>query len=188
MTPLPELVFYLGILLAAAIEGEVAYVAAATLVAHGRLNPFGVIVAGALGAAVGDQFYFYLLRGRVTRWIDRFPAVARRAAPMIGRVRRHPSLMVLLIRFAPGLRIALAAACAHTGVSAARFSVLNLVAALLWATVLLGLIAWVGPTYLAAIGLAGWRGALATGFIILAVFYLLGRAERRALSAEPPRP
>ena len=186
MSPLPELVFYLGILLAAAIEGEVAYVAAATLVAHGRLNPLGVIVAGALGAAVGDQFYFYLLRGRVTRWLDRFPAVGRRAEPMISRVRSHPTLMVLLIRFAPGLRIALAAACAYTGISAAKFSLLNLIAAMLWATVLLGLIAWVGPTYLASIGLTGWRGALATGLVILILFHFLGRAERRAMSTTPP--
>ena len=36
---------YLGIAAAAAIEGEVAYAAAATLVAHGALSPFGVIAA-----------------------------------------------------------------------------------------------------------------------------------------------
>ena len=64
---------YLAILLAAAVEGEVAYVAAAALVAHGVLDPAGVIVAGTFGAAIGDQFYFYLLRGRLARWVARFP-------------------------------------------------------------------------------------------------------------------
>ena len=175
-------IVYAGILMAAAIEGEVAYVAASTLVAHGRLNPLGVVAAGTMGAALGDQFYFYLLRGRVTRWIERFPKVARRAGPMIGRVQRHQSLMILLIRFAPGLRIALAAACAYAGVSALRFSALNLVAAFAWATTLLILIAWVGPTYLAAIGLTGWKAALVTGLIVLLVFHFLGRAERDAMS------
>ena len=50
----------------------------------------------------------------------------------------------------------------------------------------LGLIAWVGPTYLASIGLTGWRGALATGLVILILFHFLGRAERRAMSTTPP--
>jgi len=173
---------YLGIAAAAAIEGEVAYAAAATLVAHGALSPFGVIAAGTVGAAAGDQFYFYLLRGRLTGWLSRFPKIARRAEPLVGRVRRHQAPMVLLIRFAPGLRIALAAACAYVGVSAVRFSALNLVAAFLWAVVLLILIAWAGPTYLSAIGITGWKAALVSGLFIVIILHLAGRAERRAMS------
>jgi membrane protein DedA with SNARE-associated domain len=90
--------------------------------------------------------------------------------------------MVLLIRFAPGLRIALAAACAYVGVSAIRFSMLNLLAAFLWAVILLLLIAWVGPTYLSAVGISGWKAALVTGLIVVIVLHLAGRAERRAMS------
>ena len=59
---------YGGICAAAAIEGEVVFIAASVLVAAGKLSAAGVIVAGALGAAAGDQFYFYLLRGRVDGW------------------------------------------------------------------------------------------------------------------------
>lgn len=173
---------YVGILLAAAVEGEVAYVAAATLVAHGVLDPIGVIVAGTLGAAVGDQFYFYLLRGRLARWIARFPKIARRAEPLVSHVRRRPAAMVLLIRFAPGLRIALAAACAYVGVSAIRFSALNLLAAFLWAITLLLLIAWIGPTYLSSVGITGWKAALVTGLIVVLLLHLAGRAERRVMS------
>lgn len=173
---------YIGILLAAAIEGEIAYVAAATLVAHGALDAIGVIAAGTLGAAAGDQFYFYLLRGRLARWVARFPKIARRAEPLIVHVRRRQAAMVLLIRFAPGLRIALAAACAYVGVSAIRFSMLNLLAAFLWAVILLLLIAWVGPTYLSAVGISGWKAALVTGLIVVIVLHLAGRAERRAMS------
>ena len=61
------MLIYFGILIAASIEGEVAYLAAAT--SSGRApEPIGVIAAGASGAALGDQFYFYLLRGRLQRW------------------------------------------------------------------------------------------------------------------------
>src|SRR5262249_54939163 len=60
---------YLTVFVLAIVEGEVGYVAAATLVAHGRLNAVDVMVAGASGAAIGDQMYFYALRGRLARWL-----------------------------------------------------------------------------------------------------------------------
>ena len=179
--PLP----YLGILVAAMLEGEVTYVAASALVAHGHLNAIGVIVAGATGAATGDQFYFYALRGRLSRWVSRFPNAVRRAQPLIGRVRKHQAAMVLLIRFAPGLRIALATACAYVEVNALKFSVLNFIAALVWAGALLVAVAWAGPAYLSSLGLSGWKAAVVTGVAILIVLRLIGRFERRAMS--PPR-
>ena len=91
---------YYGVLIAASVEGEIAYIAAATLVAQGHLNPAGVLVSGTVGAAIGDQAYFYLFRGRLPRWLARYPSLARKTAPLIDRVRRRASLMVLLIRFA----------------------------------------------------------------------------------------
>jgi membrane protein DedA with SNARE-associated domain len=172
---------YSGILLAAIVEGEIAFIAAATLVAQGRLSPVGVLLSGALGAAIGDQTYFYLFRGRLPRWVARYPSLARKAAPLVDRVRRHRTLMVLLIRFAPGLRIALASACAWVDVPPLRFSLLNLLAAFVWASALLLLVGWFGPTVLAPLGLGGWKGALVVGMIVLGLFSLLGRQERRVL-------
>src|SRR4029453_10831204 len=72
---------YYGILLAAIVEGEVAYIAAATLVAHGQLNPVGVLLAGTAGASIGDQTYFYLFRGRLPRWVARYPSLQQKTAP-----------------------------------------------------------------------------------------------------------
>jgi membrane protein DedA with SNARE-associated domain len=175
---------YAAVLLAASVEGEVAYVAAASLVAEGHLNPVGVIFAGACGATIGDQFYFYLLRGRVTRWIDRIPGLARRAEPLVAHVRRHDAAMVMLIRFAPGLRIALAAACAAAGVSPLKFSVLNGISATIWAVTLMVLIGWLGPTYLAQVGLSGWKGGVLIGLVIIALFRVAGHFERRALMVD----
>src|SRR5258705_12924992 len=109
---------YWGVLTAAIVEGEIAYITAAVLVAHGQLNPMGVLVSGAVGAAAGDQIYFYLFRGRLRRGMARDPALGRRAAPLLGRGRRHSRSMVMFIRFAPGLRITLAAACAWVEVPA----------------------------------------------------------------------
>jgi len=171
---------YCGVALAAVVEGEVTYIGAAALVAEGRLHPLGVLVAGAFGASIGDQAYFYLFRGRLSRWMARYPSLQRKTAPLVDRVRRHASLMVLLIRFAPGLRIALAAACAAADVPPRTMTVLNLLSAFVWAAALLILVAWLGPAYLARFGLAGWRGALA-GLMLLVLVRVLGSYERRAI-------
>ena len=86
---------YGGIFTAAIVEGEVTYIAAAALVAEGRLNPAAVLISGALGASIGDQAYFYLFRGRLARWVARYPSLEKTAAPLLRHVRRNDSLMVL---------------------------------------------------------------------------------------------
>jgi membrane protein DedA with SNARE-associated domain len=184
LTPLAgfsHLLPYYGVMIAAIVEGEIAYIGAAALVAQGHLHPVGVLVSGAVGAAIGDQAYFYAFRGRLPRWLARYPSLQQRAAPLVDRVRRHDSLMVLLIRFAPGLRIAIAAACAWADVSPRKFSVLNLLSAFVWAFALLALVGWFGPTYLARYGLGGWKGALVMGLAVLALLKALGSYERRAM-------
>jgi membrane protein DedA with SNARE-associated domain len=97
-------------------------------------------------------------------------------------VQRRDWLMVLLIRFAPGLRIAIAAACAWVDMSPRKFSVLNLLSAFVWAFSLLVLVGWFGPSYLAYFGLEGWKGALVIGIVIVALFKAFGAIERRALT------
>ena len=136
-------------------------------------------------AAVGDQAYFYLFRGRLPQWLARYPSLQRKTAPLVERVRRHAKLMVLLIRFAPGLRIALAAACAAADVPPRTMSVLNLLSAFVWAAALLILVGWLGPAWLGRYGFGGWAGALIMGAIVLAVFKIVGTVERRALDTRP---
>jgi membrane protein DedA with SNARE-associated domain len=172
---------YFGVLVAATLEGEIAYIGAAALVAEGQLHAAGVIVSGAVGAAIGDQAFFYAFRGRLPRWLARYPSLEQRSAPLVRHVRRHDALMVLLIRFAPGLRIAIAAACAAVDVSPLKFSVLNLFSAFVWASAVLVLVGWLGPAYLASFGLAGWKGALIIGIAFLGLAKMFGSYERRTL-------
>src|SRR6476661_10282966 len=151
---------YVGIFVAAIVEGEVAYVAACALIASGHLSPLPVIVAGSAGAAIGDQAFFFLFRKRLHRWVERFPSLERKTQPLVAHVQRHATLMVLLIRFAPGLRIALAAACAYVDMPPLRFAILNGVTAVIWAVGLMVLVAWAGPAALQHFGLDGWVAAL----------------------------
>ncbi len=172
---------YAGILIAAIVEGEIAYIAAAALVAQGQLNPLAVLLCGALGAAIGDQAFFYAFRGGLPRFLARYPSLEQKAAPLVARVRRHDALMVLLVRFSPGLRIAITAACAWVDVPALKFSALNLLSAFVWALALLVVVGWFGPTYLAEYGFAGWRGAVVMGIAVFGSLKVFGACERRLM-------
>jgi len=164
---------YGGILVAAIVEGEIAYIGAAALVAQGQLNAIGVLVCGALGAAIGDQLFFFAFRGRLPRWMARYPSLQEKTAPLLERVRRHAAVMVFLVRFSPGLRIAITAACAWIEVPAWTFSLLNLVSAFVWALLWMVLVGWLGPAFLAQYGLTGWQGALVAGAVVLVSFKVI---------------
>src|SRR5438477_12195758 len=98
---------YLGVFVAAAVEGETVFVIASVAVAAGTLSYWGVLVAGALGASTGDQFFFYAFRGPLGHWVDRIPGLRRRREAIVDRVRRHAVPLAASCRFLPGLRIAI---------------------------------------------------------------------------------
>lgn len=176
---------YAAIYVAAMLEGEVVFVAAAVLVAAGKLNAPAVMAFGALGAATGDQLFFYAFRGRIAGWLTRSRAVAARHVSIVSRVQRHQSLMILAIRFLPGLRIAITAACAYGNVSPVRFSTLNLVSAFAWSFILLTLVSHVGPRVLQYAGIHGIWGALVPGALLILFGWWLGR-EHPASSSQLP--
>jgi membrane protein DedA with SNARE-associated domain len=170
---------YLAIFVATVIEGEVVFVAATVLVQMGRLDPAGVFAAAALGGSVGDQLYFYALRGRLRRWLDRFPTWSRRRDLVTAKVRERASAMILACRFLPGLRVAIPAACAYADVPPLRFSVLSLLSSLAWAAAIMGFIAWLGPTSFAQLGIRAWWTPLVPAGLVLAFVFWLKRASDR---------
>jgi membrane protein DedA with SNARE-associated domain len=166
---------YLGVFIATAIEGEVVFVAATLLVRTGHLQAAGVYAAAALGGSVGDQIYFYALRGRLRSLIDRYPKWAGRRDRVVEKVRRHASAMILACRFLPGLRIAIPAACAYADVSPALFTLLSLLSSLGWAATVMGFVAWLGPISLEELGLKAWWTPLVPAALVIAFTYWLGR-------------
>lgn len=158
---------YLIVFLGPIVESEVVFVAACVLVSAGKLNAWGVLVAGALGGSAGDQMWYYVLKGRLG-WLKRLPAVARRHDAIIARVRRHSTLMPVAVRFLPGLRIAISAACAYANVPPLKFTLLNMTASFVWTGAILAAVLWGGPALVQAFGLKGWWG-----FVIPAVLFVL---------------
>jgi membrane protein DedA with SNARE-associated domain len=170
-------VIYLSIFVLAILEGEIYYIAMCVAAAAGKVHWAGVIAAGALGGATGDQFWFYLLRGRL-HWLDRYPWLARHRDTVVDRVNANQNLMVLSSRFLPGLRTAIPVACAYAGLRPLHFSLLNLVSAFAWAGAIMLIVAKIGPNALSAFGLDGWWGLVVPAAMMLAFFRWLGRPRR----------
>jgi membrane protein DedA with SNARE-associated domain len=178
-----KLLPYIGILTAAAVEGEVVYVSAVVMVTLGKLDPFGVLLSGSVGGWAGDQFWFYAARGRLSSWLDKFEKISRRRRAIQDRMQRHATKLILAVRFLPGLRIAIPLACAYSGVSAAHFSGLSFISALGWASAIMFVIKWLGPTSLSALGVKAWWAPAIPAVIVVLFFRWLSRT---GLKDEPP--
>lgn len=169
---------YLSIYLAAILEGEIYYIAMCVAAAAGRVEWEGVLIAGALGGATGDQFWFYLLRGRI-HWLDRYPWMARHRDAVVHRVKDNQNLILVISRFLPGLRTAIPIACAYAKLRPLHFSSLNLVSAFLWASTIMLVVTKLGPGAMERLGLHGWWGALVPAALVLLFFNWLGRPKKK---------
>ena len=174
---------YLGILTAAAIEGEVVYVSAVVLASLGRLHPVGVLLSGSVGGWAGDQFWFYAARGRLSAWLNKSEKLAGRRQAIQDRMCRHSSKLILAVRFLPGLRIAIPLACAYSGIRAFHFSGLSFISAFGWASAIMLVVNQLGPASLAAVGIKAWWAPAIPAVIVVLFFRWLSRAGPKD---EPP--
>ncbi len=176
---------YLGVFVAAVVEGETVFVVASIAVATGSLSYWGVLVAGALGASTGDQFFFYAFRGPLRHFVDRIPGLRRRRQAITNLVRRHAIPLAASCRFLPGLRIAIPVTCAAAGVSPLLFSPISMATSFVWAAGILALIASAGPAALDDLGLArNWALAVSAGAVLL-LFVALRRITFESPRREP---
>ena len=168
---------YLSTFVAAIVEGEITYIGMCVAVAAGKLHWAAVLIAGALGGATGDQFWFYLLRGHI-HWLDRYPWMARHRDAVVQRVKDNQNLILVISRFLPGLRTAIPIACAYAKLTPLHFSSLNLLSAFLWAGTIMLVVTKLGPSAMDRLGLHGWWGALVPAVLVLLFFNWLGRRRK----------
>lgn len=175
-----------------ALPGETAIVAAAVLAAEGSLNIGLVILAGAVGAVIGDSTAYWIGRGGggpIKRTVSRF-AGAERLAAAERMVARQGSALVFVGRFLPGIRIAINLSCGAGQMSYRRFVVFDILGAALWSTqaALLGYFA--GKAFADQLWVAFVVAFAVTGLVAAFVGFkerARVRRERDAAAAEPPR-
>ena len=82
------MLIYVGIYVAAILEGEIYYSKVSADAIRGVLFWPAVLTCGALGGATGDQLWFYILRGRI-HWLDRYPRLGKYRDRVIHHVHAH---------------------------------------------------------------------------------------------------
>lgn len=125
---------YLGIIVWAFLGAEECVIISGALAGEGFFTLPGVILASAIGGALGDQVYFYpayKYGELILKKSDRL----RRAYPKAKRlVQKYGAAVVLASRFLAGLRITVSVVCGIFRIPPVKYSVLNFISALLWAS------------------------------------------------------
>jgi membrane protein DedA with SNARE-associated domain len=125
---------YFAVFFGTLIEGETILLAAG-FAAHRGLLDWRIVVALAFaGGCLGDLLAFLLGRWQGEAIMARFPSIARRAPRVLALLERHHVGLILGVRFIYGLRVAGPVVIGASGVSLARFAVLNMIGSALWAS------------------------------------------------------
>lgn len=117
------------------LPGETVIVAAAVLAGEGSLDLWLVILAGAIGAVIGDSAAYWTGRagsGPFRRAIGRFAGQDRLDAAE-RMVRRQGAALVFTGRFLPGIRIAINLSCGAGQMSYPRFLLFDALGGVVWA-------------------------------------------------------
>jgi membrane protein DedA with SNARE-associated domain len=126
---------YLVVALGALLEGESVLLLSGLAAQQGALDLGLVLVIGAAGAFAGDQFLFHLARRWGRAWFARRPQLGQRVAVATRLLERHSTVFILGFRFVLGMRNLGAMVVGVSNVPTRRFVILNLIAAAVWATV-----------------------------------------------------
>jgi len=115
------------------VEGEAVVLAAAFLAERGVFALPAVIGVAVLANTLADLAYFSLARRRGRDWLEKRYGTHRSFSRLLELVGRHRFLLLLVSRFAYGLRIAIPAACGALGMELLPFAVIDVLAGVLWA-------------------------------------------------------
>jgi membrane protein DedA with SNARE-associated domain len=124
---------YLAIFVGTFLEGETILLIAGFLSFTGQLELHWSILAAFIGSSAGDQLYFFIGRFQGRKLLRRFPAWRERTDRVFYHIHRHQDLLILSFRFFYGLRNVTPFAIGMSEVATARFIVLNLIGAAIWA-------------------------------------------------------
>ncbi|CUS91600.1 membrane protein DedA, SNARE-associated domain [Candidatus Kryptobacter tengchongensis] len=124
---------YILIFLITLFEGESILLIAGFMAHQGMLDLHTSILSAFLGSTLADQIIFYLMRRnnnfllKKLKKFDKYYTIAKFYAEKYG------SAVVLLARYLYGIRTPLVMIVSLSGINALKFTILNIIAAFVWA-------------------------------------------------------
>ncbi|WP_309604039.1 DedA family protein [Phenylobacterium sp.] len=183
----------IGIFLGAAFEGQTAVIVGGLLARQQILNLWLTLGCATAGSAILDHLLFVAgRRFRTHRWVARATQQAA-FARALKFIERFPISYTLTFRFIFGLRIASPIAIGVSQVPTWRFTLLNILGAIIWATTFTMVGFVFGEAVHDLFGGAHHAGRwtlIAAGAIVLAVLLIWGvryLVARRRRGKTPPR-
>ena len=168
--------------------GETTLSAASTLAAEGTLELELVMLAGALGAIVGDSTLFWIARrsaDKVQRHLDK----ALENPKIRGgweALDRSPGLLIVAGRYVPGMRFAVNASMGLSDIPYRRFLVWSVIGGVLWSVYTCAL-AYNVATTLAGYPLASLViSSLITSAALTAIYFVDRRRRRKGVVTAQP--
>lgn len=165
------------------LEGETLLLLAGFAAHRGHLNLAVVMAVAALAGFTGDQAFFWLGRRHGTALLARWPAAAVRVARVHALMLRWRDAVIVLVRFAYGLRTVGPLVIGMGPIPAWRFALFNAIGALLWA-LLVGGAGWLfgHAAEVALRQMRSYQGGLLLALAVAAAGWWLWRRWR----ARPP--
>ena len=167
--------------------GETTLSAASTLAAEGSLELGLVMLAGALGAIVGDSSLFWIARksaDRVQGQLDKALENSKVRAAW-DALDRSPGLLIIAGRYVPGMRFAVNAAMGLSDMPYRRFLLWSVLGGVLWSVYTCAL-AYNVATTLSGFPLASLViSSLITSAALAAIYFVDRKRRRKAEGAEP---
>lgn len=118
------------------LEGETVVLIAAVLVQQGFMEFQGLLLTSAVGAFVGDQFFFHLGRCKGARFLKRYPSWQRKVDRAVDLLNRRRGMVMLFYRFIYGMRAVIPYLLGAGQGRVWQFTVLSALSAVLWAAVI----------------------------------------------------
>ena len=124
------------ILLWTFFEGETVVLVTGALISGGliQIPAWSLILCAFIGSAAGDQTWYYVGRKYGNPILERKPRLRENMHSILNILSRKKRLFILTFRFIYGLRSVSPFVIGFAGISPKTFVPLNLVAALIWAT------------------------------------------------------
>jgi membrane protein DedA with SNARE-associated domain len=130
---------YAAVLVGTLIEGDAVALMAGIAARHDLLHFSGAVIATGLGGTISDLVLFLLGKRYGDAVLARLPRHQPRIAHARRLIHRYPSLWIIGVRFAYGFRTIGPLILGASGIHTRRFLLLNLLGAMLWALVMVGL-------------------------------------------------
>ena len=126
---------YLAIFIGSLLEGEFIVITAGAIAYTGVLSITKVILFAFIGTLCAEQCFFYIGRFLGKKYLHKFPRFHKKIELAFELLREYQNSFILACRFIYGIRIVSPFIIGSARIHPARFAILNVIAALIWAVI-----------------------------------------------------